>query len=52
VPAAAEPVAVRRQMWPVYAAAIKAAFADHLDTREIASLGSILGTLNDRLRAM
>jgi len=39
-------------MWPVYAAAIKAAFADHLGTREIASLDSILGTLNDRLRAM
>jgi DNA-binding MarR family transcriptional regulator len=44
--------AMRRQMWPVYAAAIQAAFADHLSAREIASLGSILGTLSDRLRAM
>lgn len=44
--------AVRRQMWPVYAGAIKAAFADHLGTREIAALNSILGTLNDRLRAV
>ena len=44
--------AVRRQMWLVYAAAIKAAFADHLSVGEVASLDSILGTLNDRLRAM
>ena len=44
--------AIRRQMWPVYAAAIKAAFADHLGAREIASLDSILGTLNDSLRAV
>jgi len=44
--------AVRRQMWPVYAAAIRASFADHLNAREVASLGSILGMLNDRLRAM
>ena len=44
--------AVRRQMWRVYAAAIKTAFADHLGAREIASLDSILGTLNDRLRNM
>ena len=43
---------VRRQMWPVYAAAIRASFADHLNAREVASLGSILGMLNDRLRAM
>jgi DNA-binding MarR family transcriptional regulator len=44
--------AVRRQMWPVYAAAIKAAFTDHLGTREVAALDSLLGTLTDRLRAM
>lgn len=44
--------AVRRQMWPVYAAAIKASFADHLSARDVASLDSILGTLNERLRAM
>ena len=44
--------AVRRQMWPVYAAAIKATFADHLSSREVASLDSILGALNDRLRAL
>ena len=44
--------AVRRQMWPVYVAAIKASFADHLSARDVASLDSILGTLNDRLRAM
>jgi DNA-binding MarR family transcriptional regulator len=42
--------AVRRQMWPVYAAAIKTAFADHLSMRAVASLDSILGTLSDRLR--
>jgi len=44
--------AVRRQMWPVYAAAIKASFADHLSARDVALLDSILGTLNERLRAM
>ena len=44
--------AMRRQMWPVYAAAIRAAFADHVGAREVASLDSILGTLNDKLRAM
>ena len=44
--------AVRRQMWPVYAAAIRASFADHLSARDVASLDSILGTLNDRLRAV
>jgi len=44
--------AVRRQMWPVYAAAIKASFADYLSARDVASLDSILGTLNERLRAM
>jgi hypothetical protein len=44
--------AMRRQMWPVYAAAIRAAFADHLGARDIASLDSILGTLSERLRAM
>ena len=44
--------AMRRQMWPVYAAAIKAAFADHLSARAVAALDSTLGTLNDRLRAM
>ena len=44
--------AVRRQMWPVYAVAIKASFADHLSARDVALLDSILGTLNERLRAM
>jgi DNA-binding MarR family transcriptional regulator len=43
--------AVRRRMWPVYAAAIKTAFADHLSARQIASLDSILGTLKDKLRS-
>jgi DNA-binding MarR family transcriptional regulator len=43
--------AMRKQMWPVYAAAIKAAFADHLSSRQLASLDEILGTLGDKLRS-
>jgi DNA-binding MarR family transcriptional regulator len=42
---------VRKRMWPIYATAIKAAFADHLNARQITSLDSILGALKDKLRS-
>jgi DNA-binding MarR family transcriptional regulator len=41
---------LRRRMWPVYAAAIKTNFADHLSTRQVASLDAVLGALNEKLR--
>jgi DNA-binding MarR family transcriptional regulator len=41
---------LRRRMWPVYAAAIKANFTDHLSAQQVASLDAVLGALNEKLR--
>jgi DNA-binding MarR family transcriptional regulator len=41
---------LRKRMWPVYAAAIKANFSDHLSARQVASLDAVLGTLSKKLR--
>ena len=43
-------LALRRRMWPVYAAAIRAAFTDHLSARQVNALDSILGALREGLR--
>ena len=42
---------MRRQMWPVYAAAIASAFGDHLSQKQVEVLGNALATLIDKLGA-
>jgi len=38
--------AMRREMWPVYAAAIDKHFAEHFTQKELAQLGAFLGRLS------
>jgi DNA-binding MarR family transcriptional regulator len=51
----AEGRAMRRKMWPVYSAAIKALFEDHIGSREAAQMGDtlrrILGAVREKSAA-
>jgi DNA-binding MarR family transcriptional regulator len=42
--------ALRRKMWPVYAAAIKALFEDHIGSREATRMGDTLRRILDAVR--
>jgi DNA-binding MarR family transcriptional regulator len=43
--------AMRRRMWPIYAAAIQHAFGRHLSEQQAKNLDALLGTLIDKSRA-
>jgi len=46
----AEGRAMRRKMWPVYSAAIKVLFEDHIDGSEAAKMGNALRRILDSMR--
>ena len=46
----AEGRALRKKMWPIYAAAIKELFEDHISERETAQMGDILRRILDAAR--
>ena len=48
----AEGRALRKKMWPIYAAAIKELFEDHISEREATQMGDILRRILDAARNM
>ena len=47
----AEGMAMRRKMWPLYSAAIKELFEDHIGSREATQMGDTLRRILDAVRA-
>jgi DNA-binding MarR family transcriptional regulator len=43
--------AIRKRMWPIYAAAIESALGSHLSEKQVKDLDALLGTLIDGLSA-